>query len=318
MKPCDAWAHPNIALAKYWGKQDAAENIPATPSMSITLSNLTTRTSVRVDERDTFKINEREVRDDKVLAWLRRIRSSLGLPPIAIESSSNFPSNCGLASSAAGFAALITALNSKLNLGLSTAERSIWARRGSASAARSIYGGFVSLAATGDEWIAEEVAPATDWPLEVVVAITSIDEKRISSTRGMRKSAATSPHYKSWLSQAPVDYKDCCDAVARRDFQKLARVSESSCQQMHRVMQSTTPPLIYWNAGTLAAVDAVAELRSDGIPVFYTIDAGPQVKAVCEQGYGSQVAEKLDALPLVLRTIQCGLGEGARASDHVC
>ena len=85
--------------------------------------------------------------------------------------------------------------------------------------------------------------------------------------------------------------------------------------KMHAVMMTTRPPLVYWTPATLACIRAITDLRAGGLPVFYTIDAGPQVKAICLPDVAEQVAGELAQVPGVIRLITGQLGEGARVTD---
>ncbi|MEM9623310.1 MAG: diphosphomevalonate decarboxylase [Pseudomonadota bacterium] len=304
-----ARAHPNIALVKYWGKQDKPGNIPATPNLSITLSGLYTETRISTQDTDEFWLNGRQVTDSKVQRFLAALRNHHSVAPLKIESSNNFPTGAGLASSASGFAALITAINSHAHLGLNAELMSEWARQGSASAARSLFAGYVAL--VPPLWRAQQFAPAEHWPLAVVVAITSRATKDVSSTKGMEISRKTSPYYNAWLRSSGDDFARASDAITQRDFSALADVAELSCLKMHSVMLTSSPTLSYWNEATLACMDCVRELRSGGCEVFFTIDAGPQIKAVCIPDCADQVNAALQAIPGVQETMVCGLGPAA-------
>ena len=311
-----AVAHPNIALVKYWGKQDGPGNLPATPSLSITVAGLGTTTRVEAADCDSLSINGETRRDPKVDSLLHAMRAAFDLPSVAIVTRNDFPTGAGLASSASGFAALVTALDGTFDLGLSPGERSAWARQGSASAARSIFGGFATLAAGDGQWIGAELLARDAWPLEVVIAVTDDTPKPVSSSAGMARSRSTSPFYDGWCLSTEADFETARRAVAERDFESLAEVAEHSCLKLHALMLSSRPPLLYWNGATVAAIETVRRLRNAGTPVFYTIDAGPQVKAVCAPGHGGPVAAILAKLPGVLRVLRGGLGDGARLDDN--
>lgn len=308
-----AVAHPNIALIKYWGKQALPGNVPATPSVSITLDALTSTTTVRASDTDQIVLNGEIAEDAKISACLKMLRADFSIPPVAIESENNFPTAAGLASSASGFAALITALDAFSNLHLSIEQRTVYARKASGSAARSIFGGFASLG--GPDWVGRPVLAREEWPLKVVIAITDENRKSVSSSVGMKTSEETSPYYDAWVRSTAEDYDAALTAIAGRDFEHLALLSESSCLKMHGVMQSSLPAMIYWRPATLSCIHAVRELRAGGTPVFFTIDAGPQVKAVCLPEAVDGVAEALATIPGVLATHTVGLGEGARLVD---
>ena len=309
-----AIAHPNIALVKYWGKREGSGNIPATPSLSLTLDALATRTTVEAAPEDSLRINGERRCDAKVHCLMRQMRAAFDLPPLAVSTTNDFPTGAGLASSASGFAALVTAVDAAFDLGLDASERSVWARRGSASAARSIHGGFATL---GDDtsWAAAPLASAEHWPLEVVVAIASTQAKTVTSTQGMEHTRRTSPFYDGWLRSTPADYDAARRAVLERDFAALANVAEHSCLKMHGLMLSTVPALLYWNEATLAAIHTIRALQDGSVQVFFTVDAGPQVKAVCAPGHGAAVADKLASVPGVRRIVRGGLGAGARVAN---
>jgi diphosphomevalonate decarboxylase len=320
-----AAAHPNIALVKYWGKLDAGDNVPAVGSLSITLDALTTTTRVRFDDslrEDRFSLDghAHPAGLSRVSRCLDLFRERSGVAAHAeVKSRNDFPTGAGLASSASGFAALVTAADRALESRLDRATLADLARRCSASAGRSLFGGFVEMG--GDEELRggappiRQLAPPDAWPLDVVVAITAAAEKEVGSTAGMERSALTSPYYPAWVESSAADLAAARLAVQRRDFAALAEVGEHSCLKMHAVMLASRPPLIYWNAATVACMRRVRDLRRRGVPVFFTIDAGPQLKAVCLPGAGDEVAVALAAVPGVETVLRSGLGEGARSLE---
>ena len=313
-------ARSNIALVKYWGKADPVLNTPAVGSISITLDALWTDTSIRFDgslEHDEFVLDGKRRPDQlgRVSGCLDLVRSIAGTDLRAeVTSANNFPTGAGLASSASGFAALVGAAAAALGLDLGERELSILARRGSGSAARSIFGGFVEMyrgeAADGSDSYAEPLAPPESWPLEVLVAITATAEKAVGSGAGMTRSAESSPYYAAWVGTHPADLDAARQAIARHDFDRLAAVSEASCLKMHAAAMSTTPPLLYWNGATVDCINRIRQLRADGMPVFFTVDAGPQVKAVCLPTATAALQRELAAVPGVRDIIVTGLGPG--------
>lgn len=320
MQQATAIAHPNIALVKYWGKHDAARNLPAVGSLSITLDGLASTTTVRFDEalaedRFVFAGGEVPAMARRVSACLDDLREVTGTGlHAAVESDNDFPTAAGLASSASGFAALVVAADAALGAGLGRAELAELARRASGSAARSLFGGFVelSLVDAGRRTETRQILEPEAWPLVVVVAVTDPGPKRVGSTEGMLRTERTSPYYQAWVASSPDDLAEARSAVARRDFGALAAISESSCLKMHAVMLSARPGLVYWNGATVDCVHRVRDLRAGGTPVFFTIDAGPQLKAVCLPEARDRVAGALAEVPGVERVLSCCLGGGAR------
>ena len=313
-----AIAHPNVALIKYWGKRDTGANLPATGSLSLTLAGIETRTRVEFGAApgaDELLVNGSE--DPRAAArvshCLDRLRELAGVDArAAVTSENNFPTGAGLASSASGYAALVKAGAAALGIEGHAAELANIAREGSGSAPRSLYDGIVLLENQSDGISCRSVSGPDDWPLAVVVAVTSHAAKSVGSTEGMERSRLTSPYYGAWVDSHPTDLQTALGCVTRRDFAQLAELSEHSCLKMHALAMSSRPPMVYWNAATVAAMHAVTELRAAGTPVFFTIDAGPQLKAVCEPGAAAAVRQALQDVPGVLELIDCTLGYGAR------
>ena len=317
-----AIAHPNIALIKYWGKRDDGNNLPAVGSLSITLDALRSRTTVEFADRqdaDTVLLNGQPDAETsrRVTACLDLLRRRADTRQAAlVETDNDFPTGAGLASSASGFAALVTAAAAALGLKLPATELAEVARIGSGSAPRSLFGGFALLrnlpggGVSCGPWLAPQ-----DWPLKVVIAVTSTVPKNVSSRDGMAQSRETSPFYAEWVRSHDAELVSGMDLVRRRDFAGLADLAEHNCLKMHAVMMATRPPLLYWAPATFACIHVIHELRLAGTPVFFTVDAGPQVKAVCLPAAAPAVRAALAAVPGVSRIIESGLGAGAHLAD---
>ncbi len=326
-----ARAHSNIALGKYWGKRDQRYNLPAVGSISITLEALYTETEVRFGDdlrADRITLNDRELtnrQEDRefrrVTAFLDLVRTRAAIKTHAeVQSRNNFPTGAGLASSASGFAALALAATKAAGLNLKARELSVLARQGSGSAARSIFGGFVEMhrgrADDGNDAYAEPLASAQEWPLAVLVAVTDSRRKPIDSTTAMQRTAASSPYYHAWVESSVADLDLLREAVRKHDFIALGETAEHSCLKMHGLMLSAQPAIPYWNATTIAVMHTIRSLRDGGgLPVFFTIDAGPQVKAVCEPEHAAAVADALESVAGVQRVLRSGLGPGVHSIE---
>lgn len=319
--PVRARAGANIALIKYWGKRSGgALNIPATSSLSLTLADLQTITEVGLSaDLDAHQVvlNDVPVDDLRMCAFLDHIRTlaAADAPHAQVISSNNFPTAAGLASSASGFAALALAATRAYGLDLSADALSALVRMGSGSAPRSLWGGFCVMhkgqRADGLDAIAKPLLEASQWPLEVVIAITERGAKSVSSRQGMNHTMATSPYYGAWVSHNEAQLEAAQQAVLSQDFERLADLSEASALQMHASAMASEPGVLYWCAATVACLHAIRELRAKGCGVFFTVDAGPQVKAVCLPGASSAVVEALKHVPGVLDVRCAQLGPGA-------
>jgi diphosphomevalonate decarboxylase len=316
-----ARARANIALAKYWGKSDVALNLPAVPSISLTLDALVTDTSVTFDDA----LDQDEVWLDgaratgsahsRVIELLERVRLRADLSARArIESKNRFPTAAGLASSASGFAALAAAATVAAGLPYREVEVSRLARRSSASAARSVHGGFVALAAgkPGDDKLAAKpLAPVDHWDVVLVVGLAAKGPKAVGSTEGMERSRRTSPLYDAWVERAPALTARLRRALMRRDLDALGRAMEQSTMSFHACALSSDPGILYFQPSTIAALRAIRALRDDaGVSVYTTMDAGPHVKALCLAKDARRVRRTLAAADGILGTIVAKPGRG--------
>jgi diphosphomevalonate decarboxylase len=315
-----ALAHPNIAFIKYWGNRDERLRLPANGSISMNLDGLVTRTTVTFDpalEADRLTIAGGAVRGpalERVGAFLDLVRGLAGMHARAeVTSENNFPSGAGIASSASAFAALALAATRAAGLELSETELSRLARRGSGSACRSVPGGFVEWrAGTGDaDSYAVSLAPPEHWDLADCVAIVSASHKRTGSTEG-HALAGTSPLQAARVADADRRLDECRRALLARDFEALAGVVEQDSDLMHAVMMTGSPPLHYWLPASLGVMHAVRAWRVEGIPVLYTVDAGPNVHVLCPRAQAGELERRLRELPDVEQVLVSGAGGPAR------
>lgn len=311
-----AAAHPNIAFIKYWGNQDNALRIPANGSLSMNLDGLETRTTVQFDTRmegDRLILNGEPAKGDalaRVSATLDRIRQLADLRTSALVRSDNsFPTGTGIASSASAFAALTLAGVTALGLCLSERELSQIARTGSGSASRSIPGGFVEWQAGTDHGssFATSIAGPEHWDLVDYIVLVSGQHKVVGSTQG-HQLAGTSPLQAARVADAERRLEICRKALLERDFPVFAEIVEQDSNLMHSVMMTSSPPLYYWEPGTLDIINAVREWRKDGLQVCFTIDAGPNVHVLCPGPDAEAVKRRLTSLVNIKSILKCTPG----------
>jgi diphosphomevalonate decarboxylase len=294
-----ALAHPNIALCKYWGKRDRALNLPATPSLSLTVAPFASRTTVTWgSQRDEAWLNGRPasaLESSRIFATLDLFDA--WRPRCQVVSENDFPTAAGLASSSSGFAALVVAASAASGAERTLEQLSVLARRGSGSAARSVFGGWVEWRlgerADGADSHGIELHPPTWWDVRLVVAVFDAEPKSVSSTDGMNHCQATSPAWRGWVESAPADVEQARRLVSARDLPGLGAVMERSTLRMHACMMSADPPLYYWNSGTAWGMDQVRTMRARGLRCAFTIDAGPNVKVLCGAADSEEVALRL-------------------------
>jgi diphosphomevalonate decarboxylase len=304
LRKATAVACANIAMIKYWGNRDPRLRLPSNPSLSMNLAGLETHTTVTFDDtllEDEVLIGgvaQTGAARARVVEHLNLIRLCAQFTGCArVESHNNFPSGAGIASSASAFAALTLAAAAAAGLAGSEAQFSALARRGSGSACRSVPGGFVEWQmGTGDkDSYAVSIAPPEHWALADVIAMLSAAHKATGSTEG-HALAETSPLQPARIAGAAERLAQCKAALLDRDFASLAEVVELDSTLMHAVMMTSTPPLYYWEPLTLAVMKAVRTWRAEGLPVCFTVDAGPNVHCLTPAEHAGEVERRLRAL----------------------
>jgi diphosphomevalonate decarboxylase len=320
----------NIAFVKYWGVQDAALTLPYNESISMNLDRCLTTTTVEFDPRlnadeVTLKLHGKDEQPatgrpfERVVAQLDRVRALASVETRArVRSENNFPSDAGIASSAAAFSALTLAAVAALGLNMSEQELSALTRRSSSgSACRSIPTGFVYWRNDGTDAgsYAVSVAPPDHWALADVVAVVDPGVKSVTSADNHRL-VTTSPYFAARLQEVLGRVEQTLTAIRDRDLGQLGTICEADAVSMHAVAMTTIPPTFYWNAGTMAVIHALRRWRNEGLFGYFTIDAGPNVHVICAQQDAAVIEQRLQALPEVQFTIANGPGAGARLVEH--
>lgn len=311
---------PNIAFIKYWGNRDQRLRTPTNGSISMNLDGLFARTQVTFDDAlccdDLLNLNgkiETEAALRRVSSFLDHVRQMAGIRTFArVVSENNFPIGTGIASSAAAFAALALAASKAAGMELDERQLSRLARLGSGSACRSIPGGFVEWREGGDiDSVAFSIVPASHWRLIDCVAVLKTGHKPVGSTEG-HALAGTSPLQNARVADTPRRLDRCRNAILQRDFAALAEIIEQDSNMMHAVMMTSTPPLFYWEPGSLELMQVVKSWRKQGLPAAYTLDAGPNVHIICETEAAPTVRARLAEMPFVRQVLEAPPGGPAR------
>src|SRR5699024_1332141 len=287
-----AKAHTNIALIKYWGKRDESLILPTNNSLSLTLDGFYTQTTVHFQEHlseDVFFLDEQKMSGEpfhRVTRFLDVVRGLAGKEELFAEvhSVNKVPTAAGFASSASGFAALSAAASKAIGLNLTEEELSRLTRRGSGSACRSIYGGFAEWQKgskeDGSDSYAVPIAPQSHWDVRVAAVVLTATMKKVSSREGMKRTVDTSPFFSSWVNSIPSDLEQMKTGIKTHDFERVGHIAEANCLKMHATTLGANPPFTYWQDSTLTVMYAVQQMRQQGIPAYFTIDAGPNVKVL--------------------------------------
>lgn len=292
-----AFAPVNIALIKYWGKRNTELNLPITNSFSIALPNKGTTTTIRVNDlpHDRYYLNNLFMDSENEFSKrLNKFCDYFRFPNnwhFDIETHNNIPTAAGLASSASGFAALVLALDTLFGWQLEKSSLSVLARLGSGSACRSLWNGFV-------EWEKGEREDGLDsyaHPFEtsnnhrsslhfyIGLLVFEKNKKKISSRQAMLNTVNTSPSYKNWPTQVENDLKEIKQAIAEQNFVAFGEISERNALAMHATMLDSQPDTDFCTDKTHEFREKIWALRKIGIPVYFTQDAGPNIKLIFQE-----------------------------------
>lgn len=320
-----AIAPSNIAFIKYWGRKDETLRLPENGSISINLNNLLTTTTVEFDEKykeDEIVINGQKEEDEgsRAIRHLGRIRKIAKNPSASLRArvvtKNNFPTGTGLSSSASGFAALTVAASAAAGLKLSEKELSILARQGSGSACRSIPDGFVEWldGDTSETSYGVSIYPHDYWDIADIVVVVSKNKKEVSTTEG-QKLAASSPFFPVRLTKIKEKISLIKKYLKEKDFRKFGELVEAEALELHSIMLTSTPSLIYLLPGSLRIMHLVKKWRQEGLPVYFTVNTGQNIHLVCQKKDAQEVSKRALAVSEVQKTIINYPSQGARLID---
>ena len=307
-------ATPNIALVKYWGKRDEELILPMNNSISLTLDErLKCVASVEFSVSDEIVVNGKQG-NAAAYKLLEHVRKKFGIArKFRIDSTTHFPVAGGLASSAAGFAAIAFGIGKLLldeGIELGPKEISALARMGSGSACRSVLGGAVEWLKGHNDEDSYAVQLATPHKLDLVdvIGILSTVEKKVSSRMGMQQTVRTSGLFGQRLAMLDSRLEIVRRSLAAEDYETLFAETMKDSNNMHACMLDTWPPLVYMNQGSLEIIRRVHELNANGVIAAYTFDAGPNAHIITRKRDASKARALLDGIAMEIITSEIGNG----------
>lgn len=316
-----ARANTNIALVKYWGKKDETLKIPFQSSLSMTLDALYTDTGMLFHEgkEDIFYLNgvlQDRAETHKISCFLDLFREKTqNYNKIFISSYNNFPTAAGLASSSSGYAALTVAANDLFGLELESHDLSKMARLGSGSACRSLFGGFVTwnCGSDHDSSYAMPFADASDYAMLILLIDTK--RKKQSSTYGMKQVVEESVFYPAWVAQAEKDFEAMKQAILAKDFTAIGKIAEANCLKMHATTWGVKEPFSYLLPESYQAIEHIREIRQKGLEIYFTMDAGANVKVFCKKADLPEVMKKFKKYYPLYKLLPSGSGNGSQMKE---
>jgi diphosphomevalonate decarboxylase len=330
------WASPaNIAFVKYWGKK--GHQIPANPSLSMSLSECRTTTKTKITPSDKLSVQLKfdgksdlafAAKIEKYILSLQEELPCLKSLSFDIQTENTFPHGAGIASSASGMSAFALTLANYLNHLKPESDQNLFLKRASylsrlasGSACRSIYGGF-------SHWGKSDIEGSTDKhavPISVhdsmaqlqdTILVIDSSEKNVPSTMGH---GLMSDHHfaQSRFAQARNHFTACVSALKSGDIDSLGSILESEALSLHAMMLTSPKPYILMKGNTLLAIEAIwAFRRETQLPIFFTLDAGPNLHLIYPESYKKKITPFINEVlsPFSERIIFDELGKG----PHKC
>lgn len=326
------WKSPaNIAFVKYWGKK--GHQLPANPSLSMTLSECTTTTKTKFTPSEHLSVSlkldgkQEEKFATKIQNYLETLRPELPFLSklhIDIETANTFPHGTGIASSASGLSAFALTLTDYLNHLKPDEDPSVFLKRASflsrlasGSACRSVYGGFTC-------WGDSEMSETTDkyaTPLEVhpelshlhdTVLVISGKEKSVSSTAGHGR---MNEHFfaEARFAQAKFQFKRCVEALKAGDMEVVGEILEAEALALHAMLMTSPQAFTLLKPNSIAAMDAIwAFRRETKLPLYFTLDAGPNLHLIYPDVFKNKISTFInhELKNLAEKIIDDRVGEG--------
>lgn len=316
-----AIAHPIQGIVKYHGMRDHRLRLPYHDSISVcTAPSSSTTTAAFESDRteDRYVIDGEPVtgggaeRLERIVAEVRRRSDAVDEEyGVRLESENTFPTNVGLGSSASGFAAAATALAAAADLDLSAPELSAIARRGSASAARSVTGAFSHLYAglNDHDCRSERIESNLEEDLSIVVGLVPA----YKDTDDAHAEAADSHMFDARRAYVQDQIVECRDALRSGEFDRVFEIAERDSLSLAATTMTGPAGWVYWKPETLRIFETVRELRNDGIPAYFSTDTGATVYVNTTGEFADQVESAI--ADCGVDTEVWGVGGPARVVD---
>jgi diphosphomevalonate decarboxylase len=267
------------------------------------------------DYNDEYYLNDSKIQGegkDRIDFVLKHFRNSTNITEaIYMRSKNNFPTAAGIASSASGFGAFAHALYEASGIEYKVEDVSRLARLGSGSAARTIHEGYAHWIKGKDHRTSYAVKLKKADDMRIIVAITEKTAKPISSFEAMELSRELSPFFNQKAEQSAAHLPIMKNALLSSDFSKVGDIAQKEANNLHAVINTTGLGISYWNVGTIEIMKFVNSMRDSNIEAYYTIDAGPQVKVLCEPKNEKHIIEELKDIEYVKAVIPSKVGMGS-------
>ncbi len=304
----------NIALIKYMGKSNATINEPANASLSLTLPALFTEVELTVKNSGEdewaaleghgllpFEISEKG--KSKFLNFFKSLKQEFGVEKsFNIKSANNFPSDCGIASSASSFSALTLAFDQYLkSLGTKVPrlDLALLSKKGSGSSCRSFFGPWTYW--KGNEVSQRNFAFVPGWH-QVVIVDAKI--KSVTSSEA-HLLVASSSHFTGRIGRAENRLEELSsllrEPLTKGDkWDRTYKICWDEFMDMHHLFHTAKDPFFYWSENTMTLLKFITDFwKKNGDGPLVTMDAGPNLHFIYrsdQQGIKSEIIKELSEL----------------------
>lgn len=300
-----AVAHPIQGLVKYHGMRDHERRLPYHDSISVCTAPSRTVTTVefRPDRNeDVFVVDDERLEGERANRVARVVDATRELAgkeeqAVRLESESSFPTNVGLGSSSSGFAAAAVATAAAADIDLDLKRLSAIARLGSASAARSVTGGFSLLPGGGDDLTCRSFR--LESPLEDDLRVIAAVVDAYKETGDAHREAPESHMFDARLAHVHDQLATVRAGLASGSFKRTFAAVEADSISLAATTMTGPSGWIYWQPVTLKVFETVRDLRKrEGIPVYFSTDTGASVYVNTTEEHVKTVVDALESLDL--------------------
>ncbi|AUV83926.1 diphosphomevalonate decarboxylase [Salinigranum rubrum] len=289
-----AKAHPIQGLVKYHGMRDPDLRLPYHDSISVCTAPSHTRTTVAFDtdrDSDVYRIDGDVVEGrgaERIAHVVDHVRDLAGFDHrVRVESENSFPSNVGFGSSSSGFAALAMAACEAAGLEMTRPEISTVARRGSSSAARAVTGAFSQLytGLNDEDCRSERIESDLESELRIVTGLVPAYKE----TEQAHEEAADSHMFQARMAHIHGQIAEMRDGLRNAQFDRVFELAEHDSLSLAATTMTGPAGWVYWQPRTIAIFNAVRELRTEGVPVYFSTDTGASVYVNTREEYVERV-----------------------------
>ena len=300
-----AIAYPIQGLVKYHGLRDPVRRIPFHDSISVCTGPIHTHTTLEVLDSGSVDVTiDGKATSGRALQRVQvvvdAVREKAGDDrPFRMVSRNDFPQYVGLGSSSSGFAALALAAAAAYGWAATHEQLSEVARLGAGSASRAVTGGVSEWVVQGERSFSRMLLGPDEVDWRIVVPLVPHEEP----TENMHAEAATSPLFRARIDSMAATLDAMRHALPTKRLADIAPIAERDTLNLHAITMTGSKGHVIWRAATVDVIHTVRRLRSEGVPVWFSIDTGATAYLNTDAAHEHQVAEAVKEIRGVTKVL---------------